>query len=120
MKKKIKGFFDEFKKFITRGNVVDMAIGVIVGTAFTAIVNGLSNFILKPLINYLLFLVLGSESLSDIFTMLVPGYDETGAIDLASSIYIDWGAFINAIINFFLVASVLFVILKYRELKIIQ
>lgn len=112
MKKKIKGFFDEFKKFITRGNVVDMAIGVIVGTAFTAIVNGLSNFILKPLINYLLFLVLGSESLSDIFTMLVPGYDETGAIDLASSIYIDWGAFINAIINFFLVASVLFVILK--------
>ena len=112
MKKKIKSFFDEFKKFITRGNVVDMAIGVIVGAAFTGIVNGLSNFILKPLINYLLFLFIGSEDLSDIYTMLVPAYDDAGAIDLASSIYIDWGAFVNSIINFFLVASVLFVILK--------
>ena len=112
MKKGIKSFFEEFKKFITRGNVVDMAIGVIVGTAFTAIVNGLSNFILKPLINYLLFILIGSENLSDIYTMLVPACDEAGAIDLAASIYIDWGAFINSIINFFLVASVLFVILK--------
>ena len=47
-------FFGEFKKFITRGNVVDMAVGVIVGSSFTAIVNALSNNILKPLINYLL------------------------------------------------------------------
>ena len=45
----MKKFFGEFKKFITRGNVVDMAVGVIVGGAFTAIVNGMSNFILKPL-----------------------------------------------------------------------
>ena len=42
----MKNFFGEFKKFITRGNVLDMAVGVIVGGAFTAIVNGLSNFIL--------------------------------------------------------------------------
>ena len=46
----MKKFFEEFKKFITRGNVVDMAVGVIVGSAFTSIVNGLSNFILKPFI----------------------------------------------------------------------
>ena len=51
----MKKFFEEFKKFITRGNVVDMAVGVIVGSSFTAIVNGLSNFILKPIINALLF-----------------------------------------------------------------
>ena len=50
----MKNFFGEFKKFITRGNVVDMAVGVIVGSSFTAIVNALSNNILKPLINYLL------------------------------------------------------------------
>ena len=51
----MKNFFAEFKKFITRGNVVDMAVGVIVGSSFTAIVNGMSNFILKPLVNWLLY-----------------------------------------------------------------
>ncbi len=108
----MKKFFAEFKKFITRGNVVDMAVGVIVGSSFTAIVNGLSNNILKPIINWLLALILGSNSLSDIHTILLPGYNEAGEIDLTKSIYIDWGAFINAIINFFLVALVLFCIVK--------
>ena len=116
----MKKFFGEFKKFITRGNVIDMAVGVIVGSSFTAIVNGLSNFILKPLINWLLFLVMGKDSLSDIHTVLVPAYktveDADGVvsevIDLTQSIYIDWGAFINAVINFFLVAFVLFSIVK--------
>ena len=112
----MKKFFAEFKKFITRGNVMDMAVGVIVGSAFTAIVNGLSNFILKPLINYLLAIMLGKDTLSEILTMLLPAYttDETGAevLDLANSIYIDWGSFINAIINFFLIAFVLFCIVR--------
>ncbi len=112
----MKKFFQEFKKFITRGNVVDMAVGVIVGSAFTAIVNGLSNFVLKPLINTLLYFIMGKDGLSKIYTILVPQYklDETGAevIDLATSIYIDWGSFISAIINFFLVAFVLFCIVK--------
>ena len=117
----MKKFFEEFKKFVTRGNVVDMAVGVIVGGAFTAIVNGMSNNILKPIINWVLFLVLGKDSLSDIYTYLhkemADVVDEAGTvigteIDLAQSIYIDWGAFINAIINFFLIAIVLFVIVK--------
>ena len=115
----MKKFFGEFKKFITRGNVVDMAVGVIVGSAFTAIVNGLSNFVLKPIINYLLTLIFGKDSLSEIYTFLgevVYIKDEAGnntaEIDLANSIYIDWGSFINAIINFFLVALVLFTIVK--------
>lgn len=117
----MKKFFAEFKKFITRGNVVDMAVGVIVGSSFTAIVNALSNNILKPLINYLLALIFGANSLSEIYTFLQKGYkdvlDEAGNVigqelDLAQSIYIDWGAFINAIINFFLIALVLFTIVK--------
>ena len=117
----MKNFFAEFKKFITRGNVVDMAVGVIVGSSFTAIVNALSNNILKPLINYLLALIFGANSLSEVYTFLQRGYkdvlDEAGNVigqelDLAQSIYIDWGAFINAIINFFLIALVLFTIVK--------
>ena len=113
---KIKAFFGEFKTFITRGNVLDMAVGVIVGGAFTGIVNGLSNFILKPIINWLLAMVLGKEGLTGAITMLHEAYttDETGAqiIDLANSIYIDWGSFISAIINFLIVAFVLFIIVR--------
>ena len=110
----MKGIIAEFKKFVMRGNIVDMAVGVIVGSSFTAIVNALSNNILKPIINYLLTLLFGANSLSEVYTFLLPPvYDaETGAIDLAQSIYIDWGAFINSIINFLLVAVVLFSIVK--------
>ena len=115
----MKKFFGEFKKFITRGNVLDMAVGVIVGGAFTAIVNGVSNFILKPLINWLLAALLGNNGLSSAITMLSPGYAADGVtIDLATSIYIDWGAFISAIINFFIIAFVLFTIVKImNEIK---
>ena len=109
----MKKFFAEFKKFITRGNVVDMAVGVIVGSAFTAIVNGLSNNILKPIINYLLSLIFGADSLSEIYTVLKPVLLEDGTLDLANSIYIDWGAFINAVLNFFIVAFVLFCIVRF-------
>ena len=115
-KGKVKQFFEEFKKFITRGNVLDMAVGVIVGGAFTAIVNGLSNFILKPIINWLLALIIGKNGLEGAITMLSPAYmvDAAGTevLDLANSIYIDWGAFISAIINFLLIAFVLFSIVK--------
>ena len=124
----MKKIFEEFKKFITRGNVVDMAVGVIVGSSFTAIVNGLSNYILKPIINWLLAIIFGKDSLSDLHTFLIRAEKEivdaegvvTGTeVDLANSIYIDWGAFINAVINFFLIAFVLFsivkIINKFRE-----
>ena len=70
----MKKFFAEFKKFITRGNVLDMAVGVIVGGAFTAIVNGLSNFVLKPIINWVLALILGKDALSELFTFLKVAY----------------------------------------------
>ena len=117
----MKKFFSEFKTFITRGNVIDMAVGVIVGSSFTAIVNGMSNFILKPIINKLLSLIFDANSLSELYTFLTrvdkDVLDEAGNVigkeaDLAQSIYIDWGAFINAVINFFIVALVLFTIVK--------
>jgi large conductance mechanosensitive channel len=110
----MKNIIAEFKKFVMRGNIVDMAVGVIVGSSFTAIVNALSNNVLKPLINYLLTLCFGANSLSEVYTFLLPPvYNaETGAIDFEQSIYIDWGAFINSIINFLLVAVVLFTIVK--------
>ena len=116
MKNKKNGFFADFKTFITRGNVLDMAVGVIVGGAFTAIINALSNNILKPVINWLLATILGKDSLSEIYTFLTTAYklDESGhkVIDLENSIYIDWGAFVNAIINFFLIAFTLFIIVR--------
>ena len=115
---KIKAFFDEFKKFITRGNVLDMSVGVIVGGAFTGIVNGLTNFILTPVINWLIAAILGGDGLEGAVTMLRPAWvlDEAGnatsVVDMANSIYIDWGAFISAIINFVLIAFVLFSVVK--------
>ena len=119
MEQKVKGlkkFFAEFKTFITRGNVLDMAVGVIVGGAFTAIVNGLSNFILTPLINWLLSLLTEGKGLEGAVTFLdkVMMIDEAGneVVDLTNSIYIDWGSFISAIINFLLVAFTLFVIVR--------
>lgn len=110
----MKKIIEEFRKFVMRGNIVDMAVGVIVGSSFTAIVNALSGNILKPLINYLLTLCFGANTLSEVYTFLLPPvYDaETGAIDLEQCIYIDWGAFINSVINFMLVAVVLFAIVK--------
>ncbi len=107
----MKKFFNEFKTFITRGNVLDMAVGVIVGGAFTAIVNSLGNSILKPIINFLLALVFGKDSLSELFTFL-KRVEVDGVVDLAQSIYIDWGSFINAIINFIIIAFVLFCLVK--------
>lgn len=115
----MKKFFKEFKTFITRGNVMDMAVGVIVGGAFTAIVTALSDHILKPIINWVLALILGQNSLSEVFTYLKKVEVDTEVngvmvktVDLSQSIYIDWGAFINAIINFILIAFVLFCIVK--------
>ena len=97
-KEKKSGFFAEFKKFITRGNIVDMSVGVIVGGAFTAIVNGLSNNILKPVINWFLAKVLGKNSLSEVYTYLqkveVPELDAEGnatgnmIVDLTQSIHL--------------------------------
>lgn len=117
----MKKFFEEFKKFITRGNVLDLAVGVIVGGAFTAIVNSLTNSIIRPFINWLISLVGGTNGLSSVYTFLSKAYtvDAEGKtiIDLANSIYIDWGAFFTAIIDFFIIAFVVFSIVKAVNLS---
>lgn len=125
MKKKKSGFFKEFKDFITRGNIVDMAVGVIIGGAFSAIVTALTNKIIKPFIDWIVMLATGGKELG-LYTFLkkvmtsVPEIDEAGVetgkliqtVDFTNSIYIDWGAFIMAIIDFLLIALVLFIIVK--------
>lgn len=107
----MKKFFQDFKKFISKGNIIDMAVGVIVGNAFSAIVTALTNKIIMPFINYLLALG-GADGLASAFTFLKKVTLADGTVDLANSIYIDWGAFITAILNFFIIAFTLFVILK--------
>ena len=108
----MKKFFQDFKKFICRGNIIDMAVGVIIGGAFSAIVTALANKIIMPLINWALSG--GGNGLESAYTFLkwVPMADDPKTVDLANSIYIDWGAFITAIIDFLLIALVLFIILK--------
>ncbi len=95
-------FFAEFKKFITRGNVLDMAVGVVVGSAFTAIVNSLVKDILNPIIG----LITGGIDFSDLKIVLKPASGEV------AELAIRYGVFINAIIQFVLIAFVLFLIVK--------
>lgn len=112
----MKKFFGEFKKFITRGNILDLAVGVIVGGAFTAIVTSLTNNIIRPFINWIIALVGGKEGLSSVYTFLSKAYTVDAAgntvIDLNNSIYIDWGLFITAIIDFLIIAFTIFLIVK--------
>ena len=77
----MKKFFREFKEFISRGNVIDLAVGVIIGGAFSAIVTSLTDNIIKPLIN------------------CIGGAEVQGKIHLLGDNYIDYGAFISAVIN---------------------
>ncbi len=113
----MKKFFKDFKAFISRGNIIDMAVGVIIGGAFSTIVKALTDKIIMPVINWLL--ALGGSGLDSAYTFLKKAYQvdpttglATNVIDLSKSIYIDWGAFITAIIDFLLIAFVLFIILK--------
>lgn len=95
----MKAFMKEFKEFISRGNVMDMAVGVIIGGAFTAIVNSLVNDIITPLIS----LLTGGLDFS---TLCIVFGEGEGAASL------NYGAFITAIINFLLIALVIFWMLK--------
>ena len=119
-----RGLIAEFKKFITRGNVVDMAVGVIIASAFTKIVNGFTQGIVMPFVNWIVSLCVGDMELSEIVTVLKPVYelDEAGnvttTLDTTKSIIMNWGTLLQAVIDFLLVAVVLFTILKvFNHLK---
>lgn len=95
LKKKGIGFFGEFKSFVLRGNVMDMAIGVIIGTAFANIVTALTDDFINPLING------------------IGGAKIAGKIKIYGGQYLNWGDFITSVINFIIMAFVLFLMLKF-------
>ena len=100
----------EFKKFAVRGNVVDLAIGVIIGASFTGIVNSLVSDVLMPPIG----LALGGVDFSNFFVVIKGDHalDTLAAAKAAKAVTINYGLFINAVINFLIVAFVLFLLLR--------
>ena len=108
----MKKFFTEFKKFITRGNVVDMAIGVAVAGAFTKIVNAFTNGFVSPVVG----LITGGASLADQKAIVREAVVEVAADGtetiVSPEVALLWGAFVQNIIDFLIIAFVLFVVMK--------
>lgn len=96
----MKNFVKEFKEFISRGSVMDMAVGIIIGGAFTAIVNSLVNDVTMPLIS----LILGNTDFTAL-NIVLAGEGET-------AIVLSLGNFIAAVVNFLLIALVIFMVIK--------
>ena len=105
----MKKFWEDFKKFIKRGNVVDMAVGVAVATAFTAIVTAFTKGFITPL----LALLTGNTATAELKWVIRPEVvnEQTGEV-ITAEVAILWGGFIQAIIDFLIVAFVLFLILR--------
>ena len=105
-----KGIITEFKEFIARGNVIDMAVGIIMGGAFTPIVNSLVNDIVMPGIG----LVVGKMNFSDLKIVLQQGVaaDEAAGIAEVAEVAINYGNFIQVIINFLIVSFCVFMLVK--------
>ena len=99
---KKKGFIAEFKEFISRGSVVDLAVGVVIGGAFTAIVTSLVNDIIMPIIG----LIIGGINFTGLKFVITPGTDEVAE---AAILY---GNFIQSVINFLLIALTIFIVIK--------
>ena len=104
----MKKIIAEFKEFISRGNVMDMAIGVIVATAFGKITTSLVNDVFMPFIGW----IFGSRDMSALNVLVRPEVlDEAGEV-VQEAIVIGFGTFVGAIIDFILVATVVFAIVK--------
>lgn len=99
--------WEEFKKFAFKGNVIDMAVGVIIGSAFSAIVTALVNSVLMPLIS----LLTGKVNLVDLKWVLREAVMEGEEI-LSAEVAVAYGAFLQAVLNFFLIAITLFIFIK--------
>jgi large conductance mechanosensitive channel len=101
--------FDEFKKFAMRGNVVDLAVGVVIGAAFTGIVNSLVKDIITPPIG----MALGGIDFSNFFvTLKGPHLATLAEAQKAAAVTLNYGLFINALINFIVVAIALFLLIR--------
>lgn len=104
----MKKFFQDFKKFIARGNILDMAVGVIVGGAFSKIVSSLVNDMLMPVIAY----ACGGHSVADLKWVWKPAVVDASGVVISAEAALHYGSFIQAIIDFLLIALCLFVILR--------
>ena len=107
----MKAFLDEFKKFIMRGNVIDLAVGVIIGGAFQAIVNSLVNDIVSPVLS----LVTKGINFADKFIILTTdevSFKTVEAAKEAGYATLSYGSFITAVINFIIMAFVIFLLVK--------
>ena len=103
----MKDFIEEFKKFIMRGNVMDLAIGVIIGGAFQAIINSLVNDVIMPLIG----LITGGLDFSNLFIQLSGEKCATLAEAQAAGVAV-FASFITAVLNFLIIAFVIFMMVK--------
>ena len=108
LKKGTKGFWSEFKDFAMKGNVVDLAVGMIIGAAFTSIVNSLVNDLLMPIIGK----ITGGLDFSELFWDMGAGYATLEEAQEAGAAVVTYGNFITAVLNFLIVAFALFLILK--------
>lgn len=108
MAKKKSTFVADFKKFISRGNVVDMAVGVVVGGAFSKIVTGFVNYIINPFVG----IFLRSGSLDSIKTVITPEkLDEAGEV-VTAEVAILWGTWLQTIIDFLIIAFCIFCVVR--------
>jgi large conductance mechanosensitive channel len=103
----------EFKEFAMRGNVVDLAVGVVIGGAFGLIVTSLVNDILMPILG----LLLGNADFSNLFIVLQDGttpgpYDTLGLAQEAGAVTVNYGLFINSIVSFIIVAFAIFLVVR--------
>jgi large conductance mechanosensitive channel len=106
------GWVDDFKAFIMRGNVVDLAVGVVIGAAFTGIVGSLVKDIITPLIG----LLTGGVDFSNHFLILKGSAAATLAdAQKAGDVTINYGVFLNAVINFLIVAAAIFWMVRLLE-----
>lgn len=100
---------NEFKAFIARGNVIDMAVGIVVGAAFTAIVTSLVSDVINPVIG----MAIGGVDFSSYYADLsLGGYESLEAAKKAGAPLVMYGLFINAVIKFLIVAFVVFLLVK--------
>ncbi len=105
------GMLQEFKTFIARGNVLDLAVGVIIGAAFGKIVSSLTDDVIMPVIS----LVTGDTDFSNKYTVLagsVPDGAPLAAAKEAGATVLAWGSFVTALINFVILAFVIFLIVR--------
>ena len=104
---------EEFKRFVLGGNMVDMAVGIVVGAAFGTIVGSLVEDIILPPIG----LLLGGVDFSAIFTVLKEGtppapYQSLAAAKSAGAVTVNWGNFLNTLISFLIIAAAIFLVIK--------